>query len=525
MTPLEPQFATAWPPGRRAIPHLLFLLLSALLIYQPWSRVPFPMVDYSEFLRPFQQGSSSFSGLANVIDYYQSHGRSSYLAYLQLGLNWHLFREYPAGWNIAVFLYMALAVVAVWLLLVRLGNAPMAATAAAMLCLVSTPAVDVWLRPTGEPLVLWFTSIALITALSYQRAERWRLRAVTLFVLFLGIGLAKDLLTPLLLVPFAVALCWNDGIRMPRWTARNVTLLVGTVLVTATLALSIWYALSQRQAEAYTKAYSRANISPLHIIGNFWTALLPYTRDLTNTPVSAAQIIANVLFIALLIVGWTIVMRGERRARARAELNCWLALLLLGSLLYLPLGWFSPFYALPFALASIALFARAFSAIESSASKLRPLARVVVAFILLVGAASAWNTARRETASRRIHGQLAHTVARAQGIDSMVVTWPAVNKWQWAQHAVVIRHYAITVGALTDTAPPAGDALCGTVGPGVLTKRVLLINYPEKCGDLPFAASELSEAYLAFNPFPEQRTLRLQLVIVAPDSTVARRSR
>ena len=135
--------------------HLLALLFLALVIYQPWTNVPFPLVDYSEFLTPLREGGSLSGGMRRIIAYYHSHGRSSYLAYFQLALNWAVLGDRPVAWNFAVFTYAAGAVAAVWLLLVRIGSARMAATLAAALLIVATQAIPVWLDHAGPTGLLY----------------------------------------------------------------------------------------------------------------------------------------------------------------------------------------------------------------------------------------------------------------------------------------------------------------------------------------------------------------------------------
>lgn len=509
---------------------LLGLLAFALVIYAPWVAVPFPIVDYSEFLNPLRAGPTFWQSFTNVRHFYESQGRSSYLAYVQLAMNWAWFGERPVAWNVAVFASMALAVVAAWALLSKLGNTPGAAALAAALLMVATPSVHAWLRPTGEPLALLFLCLALMLALSYQQAERWRGRAAVMLLLFLGIGLAKDLLAPLLVVPLAVACCWRDGFRKPQSSARNLALALGALAVAWVLGLVILRSVSGSATDAYVRAYDIRNLSVTGFVQKFLTNVLPHTRGYSAGPIDAGRAIGNAIFIALAVF----VIRGAARAPAdgrRRILHEWmgaLALAVFGALLYAPLNWYTPFYALPFFLGSTLLFARAQTLLERGPTMARRLARSAAVFVVLAGALAAFNVARKETAFRRVHGQLADAMIAMEGVDSIIAMTATTDPRRQADEAGFMRHHAIV---RRRPAPPARAVRCANFGvepgsnpparlPGEPATRVLLVNYPDLCGALPYATTQFAQPYRVLTPLPGRRYLRLEFVVLERGSPI-----
>jgi hypothetical protein len=508
---------------------LLGLLAFALVIYAPWAEVPFPIVDYSEFLNPLRTGHTFWQSFTNLRNFYESQGRSSYLAYVQLAMNWTLFGERPVAWNVAVFASMTLAVVAAWALLIKLGNTPGAAALATALLMVATPSVHAWLRPTGEPLALLFLCLALMLALSYQQAERWRSRAVVMLLLFLGIGLAKDLLAPLLVVPLAVACCWRDGFRKPQLSERNLTLAIGAAAVAVMLALLILRSVSASGTDAYVRAYSVRNLSVTGVTEKFLTNVLPHTRGY-SAGIDAGRAIGNAIFIALALF----VIRGAARAPAdgrRRVLHEWLgalALAVYGALLYAPLNWYTPFYALPFFLGSTLLFARAQSLLEHRPPLTRRLARGAALCVVLAGALAAFNVARKETAFRRVHGQLADALIAIEGVDSIISMTATNDARQQADEAGFMRHHAIVRGR---PAPAARAVRCADYdfqtqrSPPQRPRhepvaRVMLVNYPDLCGALPYATTQFAQPYQVLTPWPGRRYLRLEFVVLERGSPV-----
>lgn len=508
---------------------LLGLLAFALVVYAPWVEVPFPIVDYSEFLNPLRAGHTFWQSFTNVRHFYESQGRSSYLAYVQLAMNWTLFGERPVAWNLAVFAVMALAVAAAWALFIKLDNSRSAAALASALLMVATPSVHAWLRPTGEPIALLFLCLALTIALSYQQAERWRGHAAVLLLLLLGIGLAKDLLAPLMVVPLAVACCWRDGFRKPQLSDRNLVLALGAAGVAVMLALLILRSVSGSATDAYVRAYGIGNLSLTGSIEKFLINVLPHTRGYSG-PIDAGRAIGNAIFIGLALF---VMLKAARtpvdgRRRVLHEALGALALAIFGALLYAPLNWYTPFYAFPFFLGSALLFARAQSLLEQGPSIMRGLARAAAVFVILAGAQAAFNAARKEAAFRRLHGQLAEAMIAIADVDSIIVTTATTDRRRQDGEAGFMRHHAIVHGR---PAPPARAVRCADYAmepeskhlprpPHEPAARVLLVNYPDVCGALSYPTTQLAQPYQILTPFPGQGHLRLEYVVLERNTTV-----
>jgi hypothetical protein len=501
--------------------HLAVMLLFALLIYTPWARVPFTMLDYSEFLPLLRRSNSFMDGLGNLVSYYRSHGRTSYLAYAQLAANWTLFGARPVAWNMMVFSYMFAAAAAAWFLLVRLGCRYLTATAAASLLIAATPAIPGWQRPSGEPLALLFFCSALLLAHSYSTARQWRTRCVLLLFALLAIGLSKDLLAPIAAVPVIVACFWEDGLRWPRRSPRNVALLSGAVLIAAALAFIIVSAQLGRAPNAYTSGYRLANVSPEWVVTVYLLMLLPATSAFT-----VPQMVANVALITACVLGWTV--RAEQTpGRSRlVRLVSLLGFVLLGALLYAPVAWFSPLYGLPFFLGTVALLAGALARAAQGPHAVRWLVRAAAAIAILIAAGVAFNQSRFEVAERRLDGRISNVLRSAPNLDSVLIAVPAVNPWRWAQQSAVLVRYAHDRGDLANEAVGTRDIDCGSLHADSLPGgRVLLINLREKCQPLPIPAGQLEERYTILQPLPITRVLRAQYVLLGADASESPRPR
>ncbi len=487
--------------------HLALMLLLALLIYMPWSRVPFPMLDYSEFLPPLRRSHSFAEALANLSSYYRAHGRTSYLAYAQLAANWSLFGARPMAWNAMVFGYMFSALAAVWLLLVRVGHRPGTASAAASLLIVATPAVPGWLRPSGEPLALLFFCIALLLARSYPRTPRWPLFCLLIVLALLGIALAKDLLAPLALIPVFVACCWDRGFHWPRPTQRNVALLIGAALAAAIIAAIIVSAQLERAPNAYTNAYRLGNVSPEWVITIFLLMVLPVTSAFMFP-----QMFANVAWLLAGILGWYVRIENDAGGRWLRVAGM-LAFVGLGALLYAPVAWFSPLYGLPFFLGTVLIVAGALTRAAQAPLAVRRVVRAAVATVIVIAGGVAFNEARVEMAERRLNGQLAQVVGGAGQIDSVLVALPTVNPWQWAQQSAVLVRYARDRGDLRVAAVGTRDVACASLRLDARpAARTLLISL-EKCGALGVPARSVAVRYTQLNPLPASKVMRAQYFV------------
>lgn len=505
-------------PWRVAALHLAVMLLLALLIYTPWARAPFPMLDYSEFLPLLRRSSSFGDGLGNLVSYYHSHGRTSYLAYVQLAANWAVFGARPVAWNMMVFLYMFAAVAVAWLLLVRLGHGYLTATVATSLLIVATPAIPGWLRPSGEPLALLFFCSALLLAQSYSGARHWRTRCVLLLICLLAIGLSKDLLAPIAMVPVIVACFWDGGFRGPRCSPRNVALLSGAALMAATLAFIVVAAQLGRAPNAYTSGYRLANVSPEWVVTIFLLMLLPATSAFT-----IPQMVANLALLSACVLGWT-VRSGHPSGRPRLiRLVSMLGFVLLGALLYAPVAWFSPLYGLPFFLATVALGAGALAGAGQGPKTVRWLVRTTAAIAIMIAVGVAFNQSRFKVAERRLDGRLSDVLRSVPNVDSVLIAVPTVNPWRWAQQSAVLVRYAHDRGDVASAAVGTRDIACGSLPADSLPGgRVLLINLREKCGPLPIPARQLEERYTILDPLPVTRVLRAQYVLLADASALPR---
>lgn len=160
--------ATALRLAERAAAPL-FLLVLALCVYRPWIAAPFSILDFGEFI-PLLRGNGPVDGYVELVRYFAGHGRSTWVTYGWIQLNWMLVGDWAHGWDLLRF---ALMVGVTWLgyaFMRRLGCSRLGAAIGASLLVVSTPAQGAWTRMTGEPIGLAALLGASMLALEYRTA-------------------------------------------------------------------------------------------------------------------------------------------------------------------------------------------------------------------------------------------------------------------------------------------------------------------------------------------------------------------
>lgn len=465
----------AWVP-------LAVLVAAALLVYAPWAAAPFSALDFSEFLPVLRAGTGFADRTVALAHYYAGHGRSAWVTYAWISLNWSLFGGWATGWDLLRAALMSGVVALAFTFLRRLGCSTAGAAAGAALLVFATPAQSAWTRLTSEPLGLAALLGAALLALGYQRAARWPARAAAIAALVLVAVLAKEVLAVCALPVLLLALCWRRGaLRRPRIDRRGVALFALLTLVLAAAGALVLVTAHGARPEGYAQAYGAGERGSL--LENLGLALLPLTLTFPAQARAAA-----VLLGAVAAAGWALLLR-PRRARARRLAGLGLALLVpvLGAVVYLPWPRAEAFYAFPFLAGGAVVLAAAVSALERRAAPGLVLLPVLAGLALC--AADGGMHAELVLAKRRVNGSFARALGSLPPGDTVFVALPARAEpaQAWQGPGPTLRRYAIATGVATQAAPPVVDLSCEEAfGRWQRAPRSLsLISYMDYCGMIP----------------------------------------
>ncbi|HET7233980.1 MAG TPA: phospholipid carrier-dependent glycosyltransferase, partial [Longimicrobium sp.] len=195
----------------RALAAPALLLVAALLVYHPWAAAPLSVLDFSEFLPVLRTPGGPVKHFIDLAHYFAGHGRSAWVTYAWISLNWTLFGDWAVGWDLLRFALMSGVVALSYLFLRRVGCSPLGAGAGAALLVVASPGQEGWTRLTGEPLGLAALLGAALLALGYRGARRWPARALAIALLLALAVLAKEVLAVAALPVLILCACWRPG--------------------------------------------------------------------------------------------------------------------------------------------------------------------------------------------------------------------------------------------------------------------------------------------------------------------------
>ncbi len=500
----------------------LVAIAAAAAMYQPWVSTPFDIIDFSEFLPFLSPHDSIRERFAAFVGYFVSQGRFDLLSYLLIIWKWSFFGSNVVGWQIARFVEMCAIVVAVYVLLRRLGSERWGAAFGASLFIVAQTASQGWIRLTmGEPFGLLAIIGASLIATRYQTTTRWRSSAAGIAILLALSLSAKEML--IAFVPFVLLLAatsdGSGGWQRLRPTRRNVWLAVLVGVGAVAVLLPVAVVALRASAGAYASDYGTGAPSLSRLLHSIVVILFPASGPL-GSRLSLVHLIANVLFLAITITGVALSPAGSELRRRWSSLGvCALVLVAVGALIYLPWPYFQSFYGLPFLLAPALLLALAITSIEEMRPSWRWAAYAACVAIFIQGASYAAHDSRSAIAARKINRVLVSDFAQQSTADSIVVAMRFLPSQSWQGLGPTLGRYAKVV--LPDQHIPAiSDALCPATLP-MLRQGVgnaILVTYSSQCGAFPVPARTL-RYYYTYLRWPTMAPTRDSLVvgILGPD--------
>ena len=491
-------------------------IVAAAAIYQPWKNTPFDIIDFSEFLPFLYQHDSFQARYSAFVSYFTSQGRFDLLSYLLIVWKWSVFGSSEAAWQVARFVEMSGIVLAVYLLLRRLGAGRWGSVAGASLFVVAQTASPAWIRLTmGEPFGLLAIIGAAMLATRYQDTPRWRAAGALIAVMLATSLLAKEMLVAF--VPFVLLLACarrESGEPVPlRLTRRNVWLagLVGAGVLAVLVPVAV-VALRARSG-AYVSDYGTGSLSMDRLIHSFTVILFPVS-GLPESRLSFARLSANLVFFAIVTAGLWLSRADSALRRRWSPLGVGaLALAAVGAAIYLPWPYFQKFYGLPFLLGPALLVAIAITSIENLRPSWRWAAYAGCLVVFVQGATSAAHASRAAIGERRINFVLANDFAAHPDADSIVVAMRYLPTQAWQGRGATLGRYARAI--LPDKViPTVSDALCNATLP-MLREGVgnaMLVTYSDQCGAFPVPARTL-RYYFTYLRWPTLAPQRDSLVV------------
>lgn len=412
--------------ARRDVAALLVLLGVMAAVYVPWREAPFEILDFPGYFKMLREAPSPVSGFRAIHENMALRNDGRFMpGYIgAIVLKWNLLGENYVAWQLWRFAEICTAVLLAFLLARRLGATRAGAAAAATVMAFAGSTLGVYLKlqvvdPPGSLLVF----AAALVATRYQATARPD-RTAVLMATFLGLALwMRETLVAC--VPFVVllALSWSGkGFEAPSLTRRNLKLVAITGVIVGIAAVPILMAQrASLAADKYSANYTLTTVRLANISNVARAVLLPVTRVLWFP--------ANLAFLAVLAVGWSLaISRGDRKS-VIIRLAVLLALPFFGIAVFAPWPFFNGYYGFPLVMGSALLLATSITSIQHHAG------RAVFVAALLAGLLVPLYASIEATRARRW--------MRAQSlVDAEVVRYLASG----ARRAVV-------VGAVPDTNP------------------------------------------------------------------------
>ena len=213
--------SSATAPIHRILPVLAVAsaVVLCLGVYQPWSREPFDLLDFSEFLLQLRAEHGFADRFAKLATYYASQGRVNEIGYGLIAGSYQFFGLDPLGWQVVRTLPMLLIPPVAYLVLRRYGATGFGAAVGASLFLVGSVPASAWLRQTGEPVGTLFMLGAAAAACGTVNASSAWPRALAIGLCATGMLLSKETLVACLPFLLLTAACWTSRgeVRAPRF--------------------------------------------------------------------------------------------------------------------------------------------------------------------------------------------------------------------------------------------------------------------------------------------------------------------
>jgi len=472
----------------------------ALVLYRPWTDLPFDIWDFREFLPVLKAQDGVMAQFHALREYYAPHGRMNLLFYGSFVVQWQWFGLDPAGWQWWRFVLMTVALVLAYRLIRRFRFSPPAAAAGAALFIASSSVQRGWVQLLAEPQVLCLLLVAALLATRYQEARHWLPRAVAIAGLVLGVLLSKEVVGVLALPILLVALVdWRRGeLARPLLSRRNVGLSLFLAAAVLAIGAALMAVRQEPAAQGYAMAYGSAPLSFGTLATSLGRVLLPH--QVAEHLLLGLIYPANVAFIILLALGWY--HRLARPVGSRwTELQRLAAMLLVpvcGALVYWPWPKWDSFYGLPFLFGSALLVAAAVEELGRRGGGHRWLAGAAVLVLVGYSGIAADRSVRAATAMLRVNADLAGALADLGPAGRVVIVGQTEGPRALPVRGFELKAYAAAVDlAPLDALPAVLEAACEAI-PSLLAGRagqVMVVSYSYGCGRLPGAGTSWQRSF------------------------------
>lgn len=337
----------------------VLLLALAAAVYQPWSAVALPILDFSEFLPQLTAAETPFSQYGAVARYMESQGRFCPLLYAHVVVAWNAFGLWAPGWHWTYFALLAAVLATGRSLLLELGLRRSAVFAALALWTIAPPVAAGAVRLTGELTGLLFFIAALRLAHGYPDATDWRRRAVMIAGCIAGMIASKEMLAVLIPAAWLMTRVAHRGGKWAwsGWSRRDAVATAWSTCAAAITLAPVALVASAAPAGNYASRYGTVNIDLSAVIQRLETAVLPSraglpgAAQLANDPGWQSWLaLPNLLWMTVVAVGFiAMIQRGRTEGGIRWPIL--IAALWTGSgvIAYLPWPSDAMFYMLPFA--------------------------------------------------------------------------------------------------------------------------------------------------------------------------------
>ncbi len=458
---------------------VVMLLAIAWSLYRPMTASPFDIIDFSEFLPVLQQSKGILSSIDSLREYFATQGRTNIGTYSYIAVGWALFGLQSEGWQLAVWVTMAVLVVAVFLVGRGWKWSRSAAFLASAMLVSSSPAAEGWTRLTGEPLACSLFIGAVALAVRLRNSSTHKATVVAFTLLCAGLILVKEIFV--CLVPVILAIMWVGAIGSEKGAAsRRLTIV--TVVVGLVVMLRIGWAavvLSTAPEAAYGGLYRADHSFSARVLPIFLTILLPSRAELH--PWALRLLIpANILFLLALGVSWFgCGVRLTRREVAGFGVFC-STVVLVGVLAYAPWPRFESFYALPFALGPLAMIGHGLSRVQRLRPRLAIIATLCAAGSVLLAGGGALRVAASTKARRNVEHAVVQSISRQTAAVTLVRAGRANQEWQGTGRTM--RRYAAVFELRW---PPGGtlDLTCNDArSPSLIQGQRVVVTYVNECG-------------------------------------------
>ena len=420
--------------------EVVFLVLFASAVYQPWNVAYLPLTDFGILVVERGTSHSLWAQFAGIAGYYVAEGRLLLFEYMHMALASAVFGLRPQGWYWTYFILMSAVMFLGRSVMLKTGVNRTAAFIAIALWATMEPVAEGWIMPTGEPIALIFFLLAMRLAVNYCDASDWRRRAWLIGGCAIGIVFSKELLVVLLPAAWVLSrLRLSDTEwQWVRWTERDTFVLkvISACVVVALIPVAYVFA----RAAIVTSGFHYGDVQAWKVTVERIEAVLvpasPRLRRLMNIFVDPGftllLTLPSLLWIRLVLGG---VATGPRK-RIMWPVVIGSLWVLLGVAVYFPWPRRAGYYLLPFALGTMFMAAHSFTLLLDRSKSAR-WACIVVSAILLGSASVEARTVLHQHQQRaQLNAELIDKIARLGGARLLIGATPnpASGRDGWASH-------------------------------------------------------------------------------------------